>query len=470
MNWLKEITKKQWLFWVIALIVIGVGFGVYYLFRTPAEAQAQEPEMQTATVRQGDLEVRASGSGVLIARNSVALGFGTNGPVAELLVTAGDRVESGDVLAIQAEQEELEAAVASAELTMLEAEDALDSLYENADLVAAQAQLDLAQAREDLENAEYDWSIAQPGNRASQSTLDAAAADLSLAESAFERAKDQLSQDPDNDLLKLNVANAEKRYNTALWNWNWYTGEPTNIQQDLLDAHLAMAQARVAESERDYEQVSEGPDPEQIARAELQLENAIASWEDAVSNLENAIILAPFTGTILEVNASVGDIVNNSFITIADLSQPHLEIYLDETDLNKIFLDAQVEVVFDALPDSVFYGHVIQIDPSLYSTQGVSTIKGLVQLDGESTSMASDLPLGVNASVDVIAGKAEGAMLVPVEALRQIGPDEYTVFVVQGEELELRMVEVSLVDITFAAVSDGLQPGEIVSTGIVESE
>lgn len=470
MTWLKTIKETRWMILVLGLIIIAGSLGAYLIFRPSQNVKAQEPQMQTATVRQGDLEVRASGSGVLIAMNPITLGFGAAGPVAELHVTAGDVVIAGDVLAVQGEQQELEAAVASTQLSVLEAQDALDAVHENADLVRAKAQLDLAEAREALKDAEYAWSVAQPGNRASQSTLDAAAAELSLAEDALDHAKQQLSQDPDNDMRKLSVAEAEKRYNSALWSWNWYTGEPTNIQQDLLDAEVALAQAKVAGAERAYEQVVDGPDPEQVAKAELQLENAIASWDDAKSNLEKAVIVAPTDGTILEVKASVGDSVSDGFITMADLSQPHLEIYLDETDLDKIDLDFEVEVIFDALPDSVFSGRVIQINPSLYQSQNVSTIKGLVQLDDESAVQVAGLPLGVNASVDVIAGQAVGAVLVPVEALRQIGPDEYTVFVVQGEELEPRPVEVSLIDITYAAVTDGLQSGEVVSTGIVEAE
>jgi RND family efflux transporter MFP subunit len=473
MRWLKTIREKRWMVLVLGLIVIGGAIGAYFAFRQAPNAQASEPQMQTASVRQGDLEVRASGSGVLIAISPMSLGFGADGPLAESYVTAGDIVQAGDVLAVQGEQEELEAAVASTELTMLEAQDALDSLSEEADLVAAQAQLTLAEARDALEDAEYDWTVAQRGNRASQTTLDAAAAELALAEDSLDNAKQQLSQDPDNDMRKLNVAEAEQRYNSALWAWNWYTGEPTNIQQDLLDAQLAVAQAKVTEAERAYEQVANGPDPEQIAKAELRLENAIASWEDAKSNLENAVIVAPIDGTILEVSASVGDYVTDKgFITIANLSEPHLEIYLDETDLDKVDLDSEVEVIFDALPNSIFSGHVIQLDPSLYTTQNVSTIKGVARLDLDeaNTEQVVTLPLGVNAAVDVIAGRADAAILVPVEALRQIGPDEYTVFVVQGEELEPRLVTVSLIDITYAAVTDGLEPGEVVSTGIVEAE
>ena len=470
MKWLGYVRGKRWLVLVLGLIVIGGGVGAYFIFRPSTDDPVQEPQMQTATVRQGDLEVRASGSGVLIAKDQITLGFGSAGVLAELYVSAGDQIRVGDVLAVQGEQEKLEAAFATSQLAMLNAQEALDRLFDNADLVAAQAQLDLANAKEDLRKAEYDWSVSQAGNRASAATLDAAEAELALAESALEHAQDQLSQNPDNDMSKLNVANAEKRYNSALWSWNWYTGEPTSIQQELLDAQLAIARARVAEAERAYALVADGPDPNEIAKAELQLENALASLKEAQSNLEKAVILAPIDGTILEVKGSVGDTISGGFITLANLSQPHVEIYLDETDLGMIDLNYRVEVIFDALPDSIFVGRVIQIDPSLYQSQNVSTIKGLVRLDEDSSEQVTKLPLGMNASVDVIAGRAEGAVLVPVEALRQIEPGAYAVFIVKNGELELRMVEVSLIDITFAAVTSGLQSGDVVSTGIVEAE
>lgn len=230
MTWYEKVRGKRWLIPVLGFIIVGAAVGAYFIFRPSADVQTHAPQMQTAAVRQGDLEVRAGGSGLLIAMDQIALGFGTSGVVAELIVSDGDRVKTGDVLAVQGEQDELEAAVASTQLSVLDAQEVQDTIYKSVNLVAAQAQLDLAEAREALQDTEYDWSVAQAGNRASSATLDAAAAELSLAESALDHAKQQLSQDPDNDMRKLKVAEAEKRYNTALWSWNWYTGEPTNIQ------------------------------------------------------------------------------------------------------------------------------------------------------------------------------------------------------------------------------------------------
>jgi multidrug efflux pump subunit AcrA (membrane-fusion protein) len=80
------------------------------------------------------------------------------------------------------------------------------------------------------------------------------------------------------------------------------------------------------------------------------------------------------------------------------------------------------------------------------------------------------MPVGLNATVDLVAGRAENALLVPVEALREIDTDSFAVFVVSSDgSLELRPVKVGLRDLTWAEITSGLRAGEVVSTGLVET-
>jgi multidrug efflux pump subunit AcrA (membrane-fusion protein) len=72
--------------------------------------------------------------------------------------------------------------------------------------------------------------------------------------------------------------------------------------------------------------------------------------------------------------------------------------------------------------------------------------------------------------VDVIAGEVENAILIPVEALRKIDTDDYAVFVMENSLPRLRVVEVALQDYTTAAITSGLDAGDVVSTGLVETE
>jgi len=456
-------------------LVTGMLVGAAFLVAcngTP-EPSAGEEELQTAVVRRGDLALFASGSGSLIPGREVELGFGANGPVAELNVRAGDVVEAGDILAVAGEQEQLEAAAASAELSLLEVQEALNAIYEGADRTTAEAMLALGNALDALEDAQRTWQNQQEGYRASTTTVKAAEAELVVAQSKLNQEKSELgnlshlpSDDPQRAQAYKDFAAAEQRYWSALSNVNWYTGHPTETQQNILDGEVALAEAQLAEAQVAYDLVKDGPDPIEIRIAELKVSKSEADLSVALGNLEESAIVAPFSGTIMEIGADVGDMVSGAFITLADLSVPQLEVFLDETDAANFAIGYEAEVVFDALPDSVFTGQVIQVDPRLNNQGNISTVQGLVQLD---PSPFDGLLVGMNAAVDIVGGRAENAILIPVEALRELGPGEFAVFVLQDGEPRLRPVEVGIMDFTFAEIISGLEAGETVTTGIVET-
>jgi multidrug efflux pump subunit AcrA (membrane-fusion protein) len=165
----------------------------------------------------------------------------------------------------------------------------------------------------------------------------------------------------------------------------------------------------------------------------------------------------------------VGENAGSGIIVLADLEQPILEVYLDESDMNMVGVGYDVEVVFDALPNDVFSGQIIRIDPQLVNQSGVTAVRALVQLDTESFAKPQTLPVGMNATVEVIGEQAENAVLVPVESLRELSPGQYAVFVMEDGEPKLRIVEVGLMDFTFAEILSGVEAGEIVTTGLVET-
>ncbi|MGB7095337.1 MAG: efflux RND transporter periplasmic adaptor subunit, partial [Anaerolineales bacterium] len=282
----------------------------------------------------------------------------------------------------------------------------------------------------------------------------------------------------------------------ALRYYNAVTGTGSELDLDLSAADLAAAQAKLAEAERDYERIKDGATPGEISLAEANLALAEARYETlkagvdptevalAEANLANthaklaiaredqAVVdlLAPLDGTIMSISASVGEAVGtNAIIVMADLKQPVLEVYLDEADLDKVAVGFEVEVVFDSLPDDMFTGHVTEVSPSLQTVSNVDAVLAWVQLDAESFSKPQSLPVGSNASVDVIGGRTQNTVLVPVEAVREIGPDEYAVFVMEDGEPRLRIVTVGLMDYTSAEILTGLSAGEIVTTGVVET-
>ena len=249
-----------------------------------------------------------------------------------------------------------------------------------------------------------------------------------------------------------------------------YVSTPSDASIAEARAEYALAQATVAEGQYYLaalkgEEVPEGA----TGRNLTQLENAQLSLQSAEDNLDATRLIAPISGTVMSLDFMVGDTVGTSAaVTIADLSQPYLEIFLDETDWDKIAIGYDAEVIFDALPEKVFTGTVTQIDPGLYTASNTSVVRALMQLDKPESPF--DLPIGTGAAVDIIGGRAENAILVPIDALRETSPGEYAVFVIEDDAPKLRVVEIGLKDLFYAEVISGLEPGDIVSTGLVETE
>ena len=172
----------------------------------------------------------------------------------------------------------------------------------------------------------------------------------------------------------------------------------------------------------------------------------------------------------MEVSAEVGEAVgSNPILTMADLGAPLVRFYLEESDLNKVAVDHNVTVVFDAYPDREFSGSVIRVDPVLATVDGTSAVQAWASLEDAGDDVM--LPAGLTAEVELIAGEAYKTLLVPVQALRELAPGQYAVFVVEQDgQLKLRPVEVGLRDFANAQILSGLEQGEVISTGTVETE
>jgi RND family efflux transporter MFP subunit len=231
-------------------------------------------------------------------------------------------------------------------------------------------------------------------------------------------------------------------------------------EEEILAAETAVRQAELA-----LQQAQLNRESNQLSLAQAQI-----NVEAAEAALAETTLMAPIDSTIMAVNGAVGETAANDLIVLADLEQPLLEIYLDETDLDKVGNGYEVEVIFDALPDETFSGTVLEVDPQLSEVNGVSAIRALVQLTQDSFAKPQTLPVGLNATVEVIGGRATNAVLVPVEALREISPGSYAVFVMEDGEAQMRMVEVGLMDFTYAEILSGLEAGEVVTTGLIATE
>ncbi len=160
-------------------------------------------------------------------------------------------------------------------------------------------------------------------------------------------------------------------------------------------AQIAAAETAVQQAELYLQQAQLNQEAQELGLALAELNLAVAQ-----DSLAGATIIAPMDGTVMSIHGHLGGQVGTApFITLADLSQPTLEIFLDETNLDKVAVGSAVEVLFSALPTEFFTGTVVQVDPQLIDSDGLSFVRALAQLD---SSHNQTLPAGLNADVNVV--------------------------------------------------------------------
>jgi len=165
----------------------------------------------------------------------------------------------------------------------------------------------------------------------------------------------------------------------------------------------------------------------------------------------------------------LGEIVSASpILEIAALDQPLVRFYMEENDLGKIAVGNPVIFTFDAYPEQTVQGEVIRLEPVLATVDGTPVVVAWASINADD---GLALLSGMAAEVEVISGESKDTLLVPVQALRELSPGSYAVFVVQPDsELKLTPVTVGLKDFANAEILSGLKAGDVVSTGTVETK
>ncbi len=457
---------------VLVLAAAGSGYAYYQSTQTAGETTSGNA-LQTATATRGDLIIYASGTGTLISQNETDLAFSAVGEVTGVFVKVGDKVEAGALLAqvddtdaqaayLQANRAYLEltspSAIATAQQTIADATISVSDAWSTlAYLISPEA------LRAEDKAGEAESAVAESEAKVKESPNDAE------AKKALEKAKADL------EIAQKSLKEAQGRYISYYLPKYFSDGTELNAPSEgeilAARAELELAKATLQEAEYLYAALTGGDVPGNATGSGLtELEQARSDLETAQADLDGTRLIAPISGTIMSIDISVGDSVSggSAVVTIADLSQPYLEVYLDESDWASVVVGYETEVIFDILPDKTYNGVVTQVDPGLYSSNNTSVVRALVRLieiDVENFK----LPLGTTASVDVIGGRAEDAVLIPIEALHKAG-DQYTVFVMENGEPRLRVVEIGIQDLLYAEVISGIEAGETVTTGIVETQ
>jgi RND family efflux transporter MFP subunit len=233
--------------------------------------------------------------------------------------------------------------------------------------------------------------------------------------------------------------------------------------QELALAHANLESARVAlqDAQIALEMVKTGPDALTAPIAALGMQ--MARLEQARQALELTRLTTPINGTVTGLDAAPGQNVGTAPIMTVSTTDPLLvRFYLDESDLTKAVVGNPVIISVDAYPDAPLNGQIIMVEPSLQTVDGSPVVVVWAALADEAGPAL--LP-GMTVEVEVIAGEARDALLVPIQSLHEISPGSFAVYLVQPDgQLQLTPVMVGLRDFANAVILSGLKVGDIVST------
>jgi len=422
------------------------------------------PDMVAVEI--GDVVQSIDAPGLLVATKEVLLGMEASGSLKEVLVEPGEFVQANQMLAGLANENALDTAVAMAQEACLDAQRELQAILENAPLATAQAQMDLAKAQEELQQTLFRNLIQQEGNRASSATLAAAQAELTLADEEIRLAEQEfkkLSGRPENDTLRasaqLRLAEALQRRDSAQRAYNWYTGHPSELQQSILDAEIATAQARVLLAEMAWERVKDGPDAMILESAQVKLALAEHRLVEAETQREGAALRAPFAGVILEVHAQPGDQVTPGagIILLSDITAMEVVASVIEEDFPQIQIGQSVELFFDARPDVEILGQIERIVPKrlpgdrpLYAVQ--------ISFD----QAPDGLVPGMTADASIITAIQKDVLRLPKSLVHSRSDGTARLEVWVDDHREERNVWVGLRGDSYVEILSGLQAGDLV--------
>ena len=316
-------------------------------------------------------------SGVVVPAQQADMAFALGGNVQAVNVDLGEKVKAGQVLV------ELENAALKAQMEI--AQRAVRELTSPAAVAAAEQAL--ANAEKALADEEYRWRVQQAGNRASPETIRDAEAKLLLAEKEVARCKDlydMASGDSGKALALVKLTEAQRNRDAALRNLNWYKGKPTTTDQAILDAKLAVAQAALQEAEWYLTAVKGELVPAEASGAQLaQLQNARDGLAAAEAAYEDSRLTAPFAGTVMALEATVGDYIPPGLTVaiVADLTRLRVDTTdLSELDVTAVSTGQECTISIEALGESV-PGHVVSVSPLPTTLGGDVVYAATVELD-----------------------------------------------------------------------------------------
>ncbi len=178
------------------------------------------------------------------------------------------------------------------------------------------------------------------------------------------------------------------------------------------------------------------------------------------ATIAEAEITAPFDGTVTALNLQVGDVATPGVVVIsmADVSQLHVDIPVSELDISTIQVGQSATLNFDAFPSKNYQGQVtaVSTDPAISSGSVTYSVR-VVVADADPTLLP-----GMTAGVTIVTSNLSNVLVVPSRAVRTVNGRQ-VVYELRNKQLVPVAVTLGASNDTQTQVTGGpLQAGAVV--------
>jgi len=218
--------------------------------------------------------------------------------------------------------------------------------------------------------------------------------------------------------------------------------------------HLAEAQWQAAQKQLQSVQ----PGGSDVAVAESALAQAQAGAAAARSRLAYTTILAPVAGTLIDRSVEPGDVVQpgKALMVLSPAGATQLVVQIDEKNLALLRPGQAARASADAYPELRFDAELAYINP------GVDAQRGSVEVKLAVPAPPDYLRQDMTVSVDIRVAERRGAVLVPTDAVHDLGaPQPWVLKVVDGRARRQHL-RLGLRGGGTSVVLEGLSAGDLV--------
>lgn len=482
---------------IIILIIVVLAAAAYFVWRE-RQIQAAEIEiLRQAAVERNAIQATVSATGSIEPEALVSLTFGVAGTVQQVNVQRGQQVAAGDILATL-DSGELQLTVQQAQdallIQQLLRDQRLNSQASPATLAGAQADIEAAQANlavAEANLASAEATVQQANAQKAQLLAGASAADIAAAEAeiAARTAEVEAVQDQYDRIIEVGLGgvveeqtrfqlNAARQALTAAQvRLATLQAGPRAADIQAADAaiasaeaqvlaaqgNVAAAQANIARAQAAHDRLLEPATADELAILDAQVASAETNLTLAQLRLDEARIVAPIAGTVANVLIDTGEQAapGAPAVTIVNEGAFHLEVSVDEIDIDQIATNQPVSITLDALPNAAVTGLIAEIAPTA-AAGGVGVVTYLVTINIDAPGV--ELRPGMTANASIVVEEIANALIVPNWAIR-LDRETGAAFVnrlAAGETVEEVVIETGLRNEQFSEVLSGLSEGDTV--------